>query len=257
MDALLNPPLPPIEYRRLVGPTDERDWLNESGAFFIDRLPLLHTREEMLAVQDRVLDFGCGAGRIAIKMLMQKVRPNRFVGVDVSQKMIEWCRQNLSVYDSNFTFYHHDVFSPVYAPDNSHNDIAPLPAEDAAFSLLVSHSVFSHLYEFQARHYLSELARVLEPGGLIYSTWFFFNRAAIRPLAAHQNCLFINEHDPSQAVYYDWTLFRNIVRERGLRVVWVDWTLVPGGQTVVFLQKGNGFPDIGDRLVPPRTVVGY
>ena len=64
MDALLNPPLPPIEYRRLVGPTDERDWLNESGAFFIDRLPLLHTREEMLAVQDRVLDFGCGAGRI-------------------------------------------------------------------------------------------------------------------------------------------------------------------------------------------------
>ena len=126
----------------------------------------------MLAVQDRVLDFGCGAGRIAIKMLMQKVRPNRFVGVDVSQKMIEWCRQNLSVYDSNFTFYHHDVFSPVYAPDNSHNDIAPLPAEDAAFSLLVSHSVFSHLYEFQARHYLSELARVLEPGGLIYILGF-------------------------------------------------------------------------------------
>jgi hypothetical protein len=47
------------------------------------------------------------------------------------------------------------------------------------------------------------------------------------------------------------------LRERDLRVVWVDWTLVPRGQTVVFLQKGDGFRDIGDRLVPPSTVVGF
>jgi hypothetical protein len=38
MDALLKPPLPPIEYRRLVAPTDEKDWLNDSGALFVDGL---------------------------------------------------------------------------------------------------------------------------------------------------------------------------------------------------------------------------
>jgi len=171
--------------------------------------------------------------------------------------MIDWCQLNLTAYDSNFVFYHHDVYSPVYGPDNSANKVAPLPADDATFSLVVSHSVFTHLYQYQTEHYLTELTRILEPGGLIYSTWFFFNRAAFHTLATHQNCLFVNERDPSQAVYYDWNFFRRVARERGLRVVWVDWTVASGFHTVAFLQKGDGFPDIGDRLVPPRTVVGF
>lgn len=232
-------------------------WWNEAGVPFIAQFPLFGSHDRLLAAQESVLDFGCGCGRLAIQMLMQHDRPRNYLGVDVSRKMIEWCQENLTPYDGHFRFQHHDVFSPVYAPDNSRNATAPIPAADGSVSLSIAHSVFTHLFQHQAEHYLTELSRVAAPGGLLYSTWFFCNREAFYVLAPHQNCLFVNEHDASQAVYYDWNFFKRLVRERGLKIAWVDWTVASGFHTGVFLQKDGEYPDIGDRLVPPRSVVGF
>ncbi len=251
------PPLPPVEFRRLVGPVDEKHWRNETGGLFLAGLPIFRSQQEATAIHARVLDFGCGAGRVAIQMLMQNEVPQRYLGIDVSRKMIDWCSSNLTSYDPNFTFQHHDVFSAVYAPDNSPNSVLGLPAEDASFSLAIAHSVFTHLYQNQMVHYLNELARIMEYGGILYTTWFFFNREAFSVLASHQNCIFINERDPTQAVYYDWNFFRQAVKACGLKIAWIHWTKAPGFHTRVYLHKGDQYPDIDDGLVPPATIIGY
>ena len=49
----------------------------------------------------------------------------------------------------------------------------------------------------------------------------------------------------SQAVYYDWKFFLRAVTGVGLMVVWVDWTLLSGFPTIVYLHKGDRHPDIG------------
>jgi SAM-dependent methyltransferase len=251
------PPLPPPEFRKLVGPIEEKYWRNESHSLFLEDFPLFKSHTEMRSIHERVFDFGCGPGRLAIQMLTARERPKRYLGIDVSRKLIDWCRENLTVYDHSFEFQHHDVYSPVYAPDNSQNKILPIQADDDSFSLAIAHSVFTHLFENQTRHYLREFTRIIEPNGIFYSTWFFFNREAFHVLAPHQNCLYVSEADPSQAVFYDWKFFRELVRSVGLKIVWVDWTRASGFHSRVYLHKGTNYPDVGDRLVPPSSVVGY
>jgi SAM-dependent methyltransferase len=254
--SLSSLPLPPPELRKIVGPMDDAFWLNPSGDFFLARLPIIRTAEEMSHLHGRIFDFGCGGGRIAIQLMMQRERPREYCGIDINRSLIQWCQANLAPY-RNFRFLHHEVFNLTYAPENSRNEFLPFPVEDGSFTLAICHSVFTHLFQGQTVSYLRELRRILELDGLVYSTWFFFNRSAFAALAPEQYCLFVNEHDPTQAVYYDWGWFCETVKTMGFKIAWVDWTKVSGFQTCVFLHKGNRYPDIGNRLVPPSTVVGY
>jgi len=250
-------PIPHVEYRATVGPTDEAHWHNPSGNYILSGLPIARSEAELAALHDRVFDFGCGCGRVAIQMLEQRNRPSRYLGIDISRPLLDWCVANLTPIDDRFQFQHHDVFNLTYAPGNSPNRTALFPAEDDAFSLVLAHSVFTHVLDDQARHYLQECARVIDCGGLICSTWFFFNRDAFLTLAPHQNCLYVNEIDSTQAVYFDWQYFRRMAADCGMKIVWVDWTQGRGFHTTVYLHKGDRYPEIAHRLVPPATLPGY
>ena len=222
-------PLPPLTMRTIVGPTDPEDFDNPSGT------PIY----EMFGVPDEayeaVFDFGCGCGRQARQLLQQVPRPRRYLGIDIHRGMVEWCRTNLSPIDRNFAFRHHDVYSPTYAPDNSLQLAEPFPAEDSAFTLVLAHSVFTHLYQAQTDYYLHEVARILRPGGLAFTTWFFFDRRSFPFLGEGRGCLFIDETDPAKAVIYDREWFIDAVRRLGLNVWRTDPPTVPGYQWTVFL----------------------
>src|SRR5262249_27655352 len=125
---------------------------------------------------DVVFDFGCGCGRLARQLLQQKPRPRRYVGVDAHRGMVEWCQQNLSPVDPAFQFFHHNVYSPSYAPENSLRLAEPFPVEVGEVSLFIGLSVFTHLCRPQTEYYLGELERVLRPRGVAFTTWFFFDR---------------------------------------------------------------------------------
>jgi SAM-dependent methyltransferase len=105
----VNIPMPPLEMRRMVGPTDPEDFDNPSGE------PIYAGFGLPLDAYDSVFDFGCGCGRVARQLLQQNPRPRRYVGIDAHRGMIDWCRENLSPIDPNFQFFHHDVmmFTPL------------------------------------------------------------------------------------------------------------------------------------------------
>ena len=62
-------PLPPLELRRLVGPTDPADFDNATGR------PIYADFDVPLQAYDTVFDFGCGCGRLARQLLMQSPKP--------------------------------------------------------------------------------------------------------------------------------------------------------------------------------------
>ena len=66
-----------------------------------------------------------------------------------------------------------DVRSEVYNPSGS---VAPerfrFPYDDGAFTFALASSLFTHLVPAALERYLSELARVLEPGGRLMATFF-------------------------------------------------------------------------------------
>ena len=59
------------------------------------------------------------------------------MGIDTHKGMVDWCRDNLTPVDSNFQFFHHDVYSPVYGVNNSLKLAEPFPVWDEEFSLVI------------------------------------------------------------------------------------------------------------------------
>lgn len=225
--------------RTIVGPTDPEAFDNPGGTPIYEHFGL------PLDAYEAVFDFGSGCGRQARQLLQQTPRPRRYVGIDIHRQMVEWCGANLSPIDPGFQFHHHDVYSPIYAPYNSLRLAAPFPVEDGAFTLLLAHSVFTHLYQAQTDYYLHEIARILRPGGLAFTSWFFFDRRSFPFLGQGRACLFVDETDPAQAVIYDREWFLEAVRRIGLSVWRTDPPAVPGHQWTVFPSHARRAPSTG------------
>ncbi|MBP2300900.1 class I SAM-dependent methyltransferase [Azospirillum picis] len=160
-------PLPPPELH-CVGDGDFR----AIGAEFLDHLIAVGG----LTADDRVLDVGCGVGRIAVPLAGHLGPRGRYLGIDVSAAGIAWCQHHVAPLHDGFAFAHLDAHHPLYHPAGR-QAAAGLrwPLADGAADLVVLTSVFTHLSAAETRWYLREIARVLAPGGRCFSTWFLLD----------------------------------------------------------------------------------
>jgi SAM-dependent methyltransferase len=203
-------PMPPLEMRELVGYFDPVGYENPTGEPIWPGLPEEQWRS--------YLDFGCGCGRSARRLILQTPRPERYVGVDLHKGMIHWCQENLAPAAPGFEFIHHEVYNAGLNPDRGLPWAAPLPVEDHSVTLMEASSVFTHLIESQAEFYLDEVARVLAPEGILTCTFFLFDKGPFPFMQDEQNALYINDRDPTNAVVYDRTWFDRALASRGLVV---------------------------------------
>src|SRR4051794_17031812 len=201
-------PLPPEEMRRLVGPTDPAMFDNPTGKrIFGGTEPELY---------ESILDFGCGCGRVARMLLQQSEPPQRYVGVDIHAGMIAWDNEHLAPLHPRFSFRHHDVFAAGLNPGPDKPLTRPLPVEDESVTMAVAISVFTHLLEEQAVHYLHEIRRTLRPDGIVIATFFLFEKDGFPMMQDFQNALYINPVDPTNAVIFDRQWLQRTAREAGL-----------------------------------------
>lgn len=246
METSTTLPLPPRELRALIGPLDDALFDNPSGAPVFPDLPLAACRS--------VLDWGCGCGRVARQLIQQRPRPERYLGIDLHRGMVRWCQQNLAPHAPGFRFEHHDVHAAGLNPEGS-RDPLPFPLDRGAATLIVAWSVFTHVTQRWAEHYLDEAARVLAPDGFLYSTWFLFEKADFPMMQEWQNALYINEIDPSNAVLFDRSWLRDRARAAGLKPTRVVPPEVRGFQwRVVFQPLGVAEPEA--EFPPDLAAVG-
>jgi len=113
-----------------------------------------------------VLDIGCGCGRTA-RVLLNNRYISEYVGFDVIRENIEWCQRFIQpAWHGTCRFHHYDLFSREYNPEATMPAASLVfPCDDASVDTCFASSVFTHLLESDAIHYLREIARVLAPGG--------------------------------------------------------------------------------------------
>lgn len=152
-------PLPPAALRHRVGPNSSRAEFLHVGALCAD--DLMRVYEELArppASDQRWLDFGCGCGRVARHLIgpgagaLLGGRALTYTGVDVDRRQIAWAARHLP-----------GRFAVIPAAP-------PTALASAAFDVIFTISVFTHLDEGPQDAWLSELARLLRPGGLLLAT---------------------------------------------------------------------------------------
>jgi len=99
------------------------------------------------------LDWGCGPGRVLRHLPTVFGPQGNYIGVDPNQKSIAWCKENLRSVEVNVS---------QLAP--------PLPIPDSRIDFLYGISIFTHLSQDAHQAWITELYRVLKPGGLALLT---------------------------------------------------------------------------------------
>jgi len=146
-------PVPPDNLRKRVH--GDANLLQFEAAGKLISSDIYTTINEFMALgeKDRILDFGCGSGRV-MRYFHNFASESQYFGTDVDGEAISWCQQNLA-----------DI-----GRFEVNGALPPLPFEDAFFDFVYSISVFTHLPEEMQFQWLDELRRVTRAGGYLLLT---------------------------------------------------------------------------------------
>lgn len=149
------PPLPPREIATyVVGGVAGDDWAADYDRVGSEVVRALLPLTPADALTDgRLLDFGCGSGRI-LRHLISALPATELHGCDIDAASITWLQANLD-----------PPCAAAVAPPSP-----PLPYADGWFDVVWAVSVFSQIHEGWA-DWLLELRRILRPGGTLVATF--------------------------------------------------------------------------------------
>jgi SAM-dependent methyltransferase len=214
--------LPPVEIR--MGGEHFRD-----DAAFVERAVRdvrILVEEAGLDERSRLLDWGCGAGRLAVGVKHVFGAVADYHGVDVQALLVDWAQENLA--DERTRFTRVDLSNQRYNPRG--RPVWTIPGADASVDVFYAYSVFSHMQLDETAAYLREIARLLAPGARAVITAFVEddvpewseNPAGYGPLewSGALHC-----------VRFDRPAFERLVREAGLAVDAFEYGQETDGQS--------------------------
>ena len=238
--------LPPLWLRRHVGPiAGFQQAHGEIAAYLALRTPI--------APPHTFLDVGCGTGVLIPDVLRALGAHGKYIGFDVHEPSIRWARQQYARQDLRVRLEVAEIDTP-YSPHftTRATDYA-FPVPDASVDRMVAKSVWTHLLEPEARHYLEETARVLKPDGLAVISAFLLGLAPNRPRLteaamrfdiSHGMAAILRANRPTAGVAYACTYFTRMIEDAGLKVVTID----PG-----YWERGGSAPNFQDLIVVTRA----
>jgi cyclopropane fatty-acyl-phospholipid synthase-like methyltransferase len=221
--------LPPTVYRMGGAHFRQDDAFVSSAVAEVERLE----NEIGLSTSSRLLDWGCGAGRLAVGIVEKMGRIDQYHGVDVQQHLIDWAQRHIGN-RPGFTFTHVDLANARYNPGGAQQ--RTIPGATADYDGFYAFSVFSHLMEDDTAAYLGEVSRLLTPGGRAFVTAFVEegvpdveeNPVGYGPL---------EWSGPLHCVRFEKQFFEGMVRDAGLEVDTVGQGQEKDGQSLYILRK--------------------
>ncbi len=152
IDGVQMPSFPDEQVQREIHGHAGEVSLHEAHTFFREVKAYAAYAGRPVAPHRRLLDFGCGWGRV-LRLFMKDIEPANLFGVDsTSRFLLDARRCNPAL-----------AFLPC-------GKVPPTIMAPESLDYVISWSVFSHLDEFYATRWIEEFQRLLKPGGLVMLT---------------------------------------------------------------------------------------
>jgi SAM-dependent methyltransferase len=178
IDAARGLDLPPHRLRGFVGDGDFTATGEEHLRYFIEY--------GKLRPDHKVLDVGCGIGRMALPLTRYLSTNGEYYGFDPTAAGVHWCTEHISSRFPNFHFEVADLHNEVYNPKGKYQpENFRFPYPDNSFDFIFLTSVFTHLFPDAMRNYFSEIGRVLRPGGRSFITYLLINPDSVALMNAN------------------------------------------------------------------------
>jgi SAM-dependent methyltransferase len=205
-------PFPPIYYRRDIGSLHSVEMT--AGEFAALIAVLGHgTRSS------HIVDVGCGPGMLVFMLEPRIGASGRYVGLDVSERMVRWAERNLG--NDRFSFRHHDYWNATYNPSGQR--FLPFAVDDGWADVLLMKSVISHMLPEDAAFYIAETARMLAPGGTaLVSAYVYGNDddATVDDKFPYEDgdYRYARSASPESGIALSWSWLSKAIDEAGLEV---------------------------------------
>ncbi|MCC3591004.1 MAG: class I SAM-dependent methyltransferase [Microcoleus sp. PH2017_29_MFU_D_A] len=152
VDGVELPGFPPDEIQRNSVGSSGKLALGEGFKFYSEIKCYAANLGLPLTRDSRILDFGCGWGRM-IRFFLKDVVADNLHGIDVDPEMIDICVN--TVRQGNYS---------IVKPE------PPTEFANNSFDVVYAYSVFSHLAEPVHIKWVQEFSRILKPGGILIVT---------------------------------------------------------------------------------------
>lgn len=134
---------------RVTGYTDRTTFYDSGYQSVQDLEAVLAAAGRSLSSFATILDFGSGCGRITL-WLEHLGSSSSLHGTDIDARAMAWAEANIP-----------------WSQSKVNQPLPPLDYPDGFFDLVFSHSVFTHIDEHYQDQWLTELRRVVKPGGYV------------------------------------------------------------------------------------------
>jgi SAM-dependent methyltransferase len=210
-----------------------------------------------LTPNECVLDVGCGVGRMAVPLTTYLSSDGEYWGFDIVNDWIEWCSSKISPCYPNFHFHWANLYNGKYNPKGkSKASEFVFPYEGDRFHFVFATSVLTHMFPPDVGNYLSEIARVLKPGGRCLLTFFLLNNeskmlmdaGSSTLIFAHEvgSCYTVDRSEPEIALAFEESMVRDLHESNGLMISepilfgsWSGRDHFLSYQDIVLAQKGS------------------
>jgi len=177
----------------------------------------------------KVLDVGCGIGRMAIP-LTKYLTNGSYEGFDIINRGIKWSNKVIARRYSNFHFHLADVYNKGYHPSGKYKASEyRFPFENESFDFVFLTSVFTHMLPSDLENYFSEISRVLKKKGKTLVTYFLMNNESLKLVTQNLSTLdfkykgegywTISNSEPEIAIGYDEDYIKNLFNTSRMRII--------------------------------------
>ena len=200
-------PLPPSKLR----------FMGESDDTFLglgDELADAVVRHTELGPASRVLDVGCGYGRLA-HALLRRGFEGTYLGIDVQKSPLRWCSRHLG--SDRFEFRHFDLPNERYNPSGDLS-IRNIGLGEREYDVVCAFSLFTHMWPKDVTAYFDLFRKVLADDGRAVTTFFLLDNTWRKLVSEGKtmrfqhvrdnDCRYLSADEPLHAVGYrlEWVI---------------------------------------------------